>query len=135
MKKTFATLIAAALAATTFSTATLTTTAPASAQSLTIQFGAGMPSFQIRNGYHYYRGHRGFPYPRPGYRLYNGYYFPPAAFIEREIRRELRDSRRDRNWERHVAYCYDQYRSYREYDNSFQPYRGPRQQCRSPYYG
>ncbi len=29
----------------------------------------------------YWRGHRGFRYRRPGYRLYNGFWYPPAAFI------------------------------------------------------
>lgn len=33
----------------------------------------------------------------------------------------------------HVAWCHDRYRSYRAWDNSFQPYHGPRQQCYSPY--
>ncbi len=33
----------------------------------------------------------------------------------------------------HVQWCYNRYRSYRAYDNSFQPYNGPRQQCYSPY--
>ncbi len=33
----------------------------------------------------------------------------------------------------HVEWCYNRYRSYRAYDNSFQPYGGPRQQCYSPY--
>ncbi|MBZ9675952.1 BA14K family protein [Mesorhizobium sp. ES1-1] len=33
----------------------------------------------------------------------------------------------------HVQWCYDRYRSYRAYDNTFQPYNGPRQQCWSPY--
>jgi hypothetical protein len=35
---------------------------------------------------------------------------------------------------RHVAWCSARYRSYRAYDNTFQPYNGPRQQCRSPYW-
>jgi hypothetical protein len=34
----------------------------------------------------------------------------------------------------HVNWCYNRYRSYRAYDNTFQPYRGPRRQCISPYY-
>jgi hypothetical protein len=34
----------------------------------------------------------------------------------------------------HVNWCYNRYRSYRAYDNTFQPYRGPRRQCYSPYY-
>lgn len=33
----------------------------------------------------------------------------------------------------HAGWCYERYRSYRAYDNSFQPYNGPRQQCYSPY--
>lgn len=35
----------------------------------------------------------------------------------------------------HVQWCYSRYRSYRAYDNTFQPYNGPRRQCRSPYWG
>ena len=34
----------------------------------------------------------------------------------------------------HVAWCENRYRSYRAYDNTFQPYNGSRQQCYSPYY-
>lgn len=33
----------------------------------------------------------------------------------------------------HVNWCHDRYRSYRAWDNSWQPYNGPRRQCRSPY--
>ncbi|MCQ1850288.1 BA14K family protein [Neorhizobium galegae] len=33
----------------------------------------------------------------------------------------------------HVNWCYARYLSYRAYDNTFQPYYGPRQQCYSPY--
>lgn len=34
----------------------------------------------------------------------------------------------------HTRWCYARYRSYRAYDNTFQPYYGPRQACVSPYY-
>ncbi|AUX75207.1 MULTISPECIES: BA14K family protein [Sinorhizobium] len=34
----------------------------------------------------------------------------------------------------HARWCYARYRSYRAYDNTFQPYYGPRQACVSPYY-
>lgn len=34
----------------------------------------------------------------------------------------------------HLSYCYSRYRSYRAWDNSFQPYHGPRRACRSPYW-
>ena len=33
----------------------------------------------------------------------------------------------------HVQWCYDRYRSYRAYDNTFQPYGGGRRVCYSPY--
>ena len=38
-----------------------------------------------------------------------------------------------RDGDAHVRWCYDRYRSYRAYDNTFQPLRGPRQHCYSPY--
>ncbi|MEB2844073.1 BA14K family protein [Rhizobiales bacterium RZME27] len=33
----------------------------------------------------------------------------------------------------HTQWCVNRYRSYRAYDNTFQPYNGPRQRCYSPY--
>ena len=33
----------------------------------------------------------------------------------------------------HVAWCYYRYRSYRAWDNTYQPYHGPRRQCWSPF--
>jgi hypothetical protein len=33
----------------------------------------------------------------------------------------------------HVEWCYNRYRSYRAWDNSWQPYYGPRRLCFSPY--
>ena len=33
----------------------------------------------------------------------------------------------------HVRWCENRYRSYRAWDNTFQPYNGPRRQCASPY--
>ena len=38
-----------------------------------------------------------------------------------------------REGDAHVRWCHDRYRSYRAYDNTFQPVRGPRQQCYLPY--
>ncbi|WP_082520047.1 BA14K family protein [Rhizobium sp. Root1220] len=32
----------------------------------------------------------------------------------------------------HTDWCYSRYRSYRAYDNTFQPYYGPRRQCLGP---
>jgi hypothetical protein len=34
----------------------------------------------------------------------------------------------------HTGWCYARYRSYRDYDNTFQPFHGPRRACVSPYY-
>lgn len=33
----------------------------------------------------------------------------------------------------HTSWCYNRYRSYRAWDNTFQPYYGGRRQCVSPY--
>ena len=33
----------------------------------------------------------------------------------------------------HAEWCYARYRSYRAYDNTFQPYYGPRRECISPF--
>lgn len=33
----------------------------------------------------------------------------------------------------HIRWCYNRYRSYSVYTNTFQPYNGPRRQCWSPY--
>ena len=35
--------------------------------------------------------------------------------------------------QQHLDWCFQHYRSYRESDNSYQPFSGPRKQCRSPY--
>ncbi|TPM92126.1 BA14K family protein [Mesorhizobium sp. B2-1-3A] len=57
--------------------------------------------------------------------MYNNYdyYAPPP-------RRHYRAGRLSNA---HVQWCYNRYRSYRSWDNTFQPYNGPRQQCYSPY--
>ncbi|MHB2264993.1 BA14K family protein [Aliihoeflea sp. PC F10.4] len=89
--------------------------------------------------YGWYRGHRGYRDYRPGYRRHNGYWFPSAAFITGAIVGGAIASQPSREYSRdygsaHVNWCYDRYRSYRASDNTFQPYNGPRRQCRSPYY-
>jgi len=70
-------------------------------------------------------------YYRPYYRG-SGFYFglglgvPAYPYVE--PRRYYRPS-----GNAHVNWCYNRYRSYRAWDNTFQPYHGPRRQCRSPY--
>jgi len=39
----------------------------------------------------------------------------------------------DHIWKRHIDWCYDRFRTYDAYNNTYQPYNGPRQQCWSPY--
>ncbi|TDW36619.1 BA14K-like protein [Rhizobium azibense] len=88
----------------------------------------------------YYGGYRGYRYSRPGYRHYNGYWYPLAAFgagaliggaIASQPRYVAPPAYSGGGG--HVAWCANRYRSYRAYDNTFQPYNGPRQQCYSPY--
>lgn len=101
--------------------------------------------FYRRGGYYYYNGHRGYRYARPGWRRYNDWWFPPAAFATGAIVGGIIAGqaaqaapppvyRSGRVSDAHVRWCYDRYRSYRASDNTFQPYNGPRQQCVSPYY-
>ena len=78
----------------------------------------------------YYHGHKGYREKRPGYREYNGFWFPLAAFgLGALLGSAVTQSANSA----HIEWCYDHYRSYRAYDNTFQPYHGPRRQCYSPY--
>ncbi|MDM9623727.1 BA14K family protein [Rhizobium sp. S96] len=85
----------------------------------------------------WYGGYQGYPYYRSGYRYYNGYWFPLAAFgagavIGGAIASEPRYAAPPAG-SGHVDWCYGRYRSYRAYDNTYQPNSGPRRQCVSPY--
>ncbi|MGL4488184.1 MAG: BA14K family protein, partial [Rhizobiaceae bacterium] len=104
----------------------------------------------FNNGSPYWRGHRGYRNYRDGYRRHNGYWFPRGAFIAPGFGPRFYDGRvYDRRvYERriyrrpqvielpfdHVRWCERRYRSYRLYDNSFQPNYGGRRACLSPYY-
>lgn len=90
--------------------------------------------FYKRNGDYYLNGHRGYRHRRPGYREYNGYWFPAAAFaLGILLLPEVQQGRTIRLTRSHYAWCESRYRSYRRWDNSWQPYHGPRKQCASPY--
>ena len=39
------------------------------------------PKFESHGDYAYYNGKKGYKQHHAGYRFYNGYWFPPAAFI------------------------------------------------------
>ncbi|MDO9415714.1 BA14K family protein [Pararhizobium sp.] len=58
-----------------------------------------------------------------------------GGIIANENRPVYRERRvyRERVGNRHVNWCYNRYRSYRAYDNSFQPNNGSRRACYSPY--
>ena len=86
------------------------------------------------NDYGWYNGHRGYRKWRRGYHYHDGYWFPAGAFIAGAvIGSAIANSNSYYRDSAHVQWCYDRYRSYRAYDNTFQPYNGPRQQCYSPY--
>lgn len=76
------------------------------------------------DGWRYRRYHRRHLYPgfyfSLGVPTYN-YYVQPRRYYRGGLRSA------------HVAWCYDRYRSYRAWDNTYQPYHGPRRQCWSPY--
>lgn len=66
---------------------------------------------------------------RPAYG-YDGPYYNETYVVRRTAPRYVY---RDYGGNRHTNWCYGRYRSYRAYDNTFQPYNGPRQLCYSPY--
>lgn len=84
----------------------------------------------------WWNGHRGYREYRRGYRRHGDYWFPLAAFAAGALISGAivnNENNRVHRGDAHVQWCYDRYRSYRAYDNTFQPYHGPRQQCISPY--
>lgn len=88
--------------------------------------------FERRRDGAYLNGRRGYRERRPGYRSYNGYWFPPAAFLAGALIGGALSNQRPAG-NAHVEWCASQYRSYRASDNTFQPYNGPRRACVSPY--
>jgi hypothetical protein len=89
--------------------------------------------FYRRGDAAYYNGHRGYYERRRGYRQYNGMWFPLGAFAAGAIIGGAVADRPVRYGGSHVEWCANRYRSYRSYDNTFQPNYGPRRQCNSPY--
>ena len=88
----------------------------------------------IGYGYPSYYGPR--YYPR--YRYYRPRYYAPRYKVRRIYRpRPIYRARpvvRRRGFSAaHYGFCSSRYRSYRVSDNTFQPNRGPRRQCRSRY--
>jgi hypothetical protein len=103
------------------------------------------PRFERRGGWSYYNGHRGYREYRRGYRQYNGFWFPPAAFVAGALIGGAIANQPAvaappmyapvRLSAAHVNWCENRWKSYRVSDNSYQPLSGPRQACVSPYGG
>jgi len=78
-----------------------------------------------------HNGYRGHHKRRSGYRRHSdGFWYPLAAFgalAGAAIANSHGSS------SRHVEWCEDNYRSYSRYDDTFQPYNGPRRRCNSPF--
>ncbi|MDK4731302.1 BA14K family protein [Rhizobium sp. CNPSo 3490] len=91
----------------------------------------------------YYGSYYGSPYGYYGspYRYYGspyGYYGSPYRYYGSPYRYGGYYGRPYRAYaygggSSHVSWCYARYRSYRAYDNTYQPYYGPRRQCVGPY--
>lgn len=128
------------LAATALSLAALAAAAPAGAAmpaAAPVTGGGAIKAQPVhgtiywRYGRPYWNGYPGYRHRRPGYRYYGGYWFPPSAFgviIVPPVGQPTYQLT-----ERHYRWCERRYRSYRRWDNTFQPYHGPRKQCVSPY--
>ncbi|WP_296744245.1 BA14K family protein [Mesorhizobium sp.] len=98
----------------------------------TIQY---RPWMRHRDGGTSWNGYRGYRDYHPGYRRHGDYWFPLAAFaagalITGAIVNSENGAYRG---DAHVQWCYDHYRSYRAYDNTYLGSGGVRRECRSPY--
>lgn len=103
--------------------------------------------FYQQGGIGYYNGHRGYREYRRGYRRHGDFWFPAGAFIAGAIiggalaapgptyyePRPVYRERYSGGSSAHVRWCYNRYRSYDAYSNTYQPYGGPRRICYSPY--
>lgn len=106
----------------------------ASAEVIQVQSGPRRNHFERRGNNYYYNGHRGYRDRRPGYRYYNGWWFPPAAFaLGAIIGGAIASQPAHGLSSAHVRWCQNRWRSYRASDNTYQPYHGPRRACVSPY--
>lgn len=85
--------------------------------------------FRRRGNGAYYHGHKGYRHKREGCRYYDGFWLPLAAF---SLSAFIGSGVARSNNSTHIDSCYDHYRSYRAYDNTYQPYNGPRRPCYSP---
>ena len=138
MKTTIKTGLSTVMAVAMFATSFVT--APASAMPLPkagVSQTSDVEPVQYRRRHHggrgWHNGHRGSRYHRHGYRRHSdGWWYPLAAFGLGAAIGGAISSDRDAEGS-HVSWCANRYRSYRAYDNTFQPNDGPRKACISPY--
>jgi hypothetical protein len=138
MKTTFKGGIAAAMAVAMFAT----TFVPAGAFAMPMpKVGASQSSDiqqvqwrERRDRRGWYGGHRGYRYHRHGYRRHSdGWWYPLAAFGLGAAIGGAIANQPQAGGNSHINWCSNRYRSYRAYDNTFQPNYGPRKACISPY--
>ncbi|GHD10697.1 BA14K family protein [Tianweitania populi] len=86
-----------------------------------------------RRDYRDYRRHRDYYGHRRGPSVYFGV-APTYRYVEPRYAAPRYVAPRGRGYaSNHVNWCYNQYRSYRASDNTFQPNYGPRRSCHSPF--
>jgi hypothetical protein len=102
-------------------------------------FNFDRSKFERRGDTAFYNNHRGYRERHAGYRYYNGFWFPPAAFVAGAIigsavgSAPYYGSGYYAYGDAHTQWCEQNYRSYDIATDTFQPYVGPRQRCVSPY--
>jgi BA14K-like protein len=100
---------------------------------------AAPPRFEDHGNYATYNNYRGSRDRQPGYRYYNGYWFPPGAFIAGAIIGGILGSATaPRTYayappSYHVQWCEQHYRSYNPNSDTFFGYDGQYHYCVSPY--
>lgn len=143
MRKSFLTAGAAALALLMVSTSVLEAqagvlgpvqAAPVASSDVTPVRNRHNDEWAWQNNRPYYHGHRGYRHYREGYRRHRGYWFPGAAFatgiiIGGAIASQPRVRVRRGLTREHIEYCMQRYRSYRAWDDTYQPNYGPRRRC------
>ena len=137
MKKISTAALASTLA---IATAMPVMAAPLSAPSSPTVATTPLIDVQYRRDYNdgpSWKGYKGSRHHRDGWRRNNnGWWYPLAAFgLGAAIGSQLNQPRVvvRGSGSAHVDWCYARYRSYRAWDNTYQPYNAPRRECYSPY--
>jgi hypothetical protein len=86
MKKFLSTSLVAAIVATSFTTVPVSAIAMPAAREVSVPANdlvqvQQVRRFERRGDFIYLNGHRGYREPRRGYREFNGFWFPAAAFL------------------------------------------------------